>query len=75
MLTAAPGTEKPKSKHNKAGQLRANAASLCEVPNSQTARGGGRSRSRTRLSLHFWEMQGDFDEMQGGAEAQPSKSR
>jgi len=30
---------------------------------------------RTRLSLHFWEMQGDFDEMQGGGKHNQAKSR
>ena len=30
-------------------------------------RGGGRSPDRTSLSLQFWEMQGDFAEMQGNA--------
>jgi len=30
---------------------------------------------RTRLSLHFCEMQGDFDEMQGGGKRNPAKSR
>ena len=30
--------------------------------------------ARTGLSLHFWEMQGDFDEMQGGDKNNPAKS-
>jgi len=29
---------------------------------------------RTRLSLHFWEMQGDSDEMQGRRQAYPAKN-
>jgi hypothetical protein len=28
----------------------------------------------TRLSLHFWEMQGDFGKMQGGGKHNPAKS-
>jgi hypothetical protein len=37
-------------------------------PRQKTCRfhGGGRSHHRTCLSLHSWEMQGDFSEMQGG---------
>src|ERR1039458_22972 len=27
-----------------------------------------------RLSLHFWEMQGEFDEMQGGGKRSPAKN-
>jgi len=37
-------------------------------------RGGGCRPHRTRLSLHFWEMQGDFRKMQGGGHRTPAKS-
>src|ERR1035438_1089412 len=49
------------------------------APGNDTAETGlfgwGCSRMRTRLSLHFWEMQGDFDVMQGGGKRSPAKSR
>jgi hypothetical protein len=38
-----------------------------EIPKFERVRGGGCSPDRTSLSLQFWEMQGDFAEMQGNA--------
>jgi hypothetical protein len=46
-----------------------------ELSGSARLRGGGRSRYRTCLSLHFWEMQGDFDKMQGDHNRSRAKSR
>lgn len=40
----------------------------------QRLRGGGGSRSRTRLSLHFGEVQGDFVKMQGVGREPPGKN-
>jgi hypothetical protein len=36
--------------------------------------GGGCSSMQTSLSLHFWEMQGDFDKMQGRGKRSPAKN-
>src|SRR5437868_6131585 len=36
-------------------------------------RGGGCRPHRTRLSLHFWEMQEDFRKMQGGGTRSPAE--
>jgi hypothetical protein len=45
-----------------------------ETPVRIGLRGGGCSPVRTGLSLHFGELQGDFDEMQGGGKRNPAKS-
>jgi hypothetical protein len=49
-------------------------ARLQEISTIARVRGGGCSPIRTRLSLQFREMQGDFDKMQGRGKRSPAKN-